>query len=106
MKAGNLSVTQEQMARVLKGETVELVPGKDGHSIRLNPDKSFEYIPNTPSDDEPQNPWELFDAAIDMVINTLDNYDSNELATMSVWDFIEQAKEDILEEAQLYKTEG
>lgn len=48
---------------------------------------------------------EGFDFAIEMVINSLDQYDSNELATMSVWDFIEQLKDDILEEANLMKTD-
>lgn len=48
---------------------------------------------------------EGFDAAIEMVINSLDQYDSNELATMSVWDFIEKLKDDIIEEAEAYKND-
>lgn len=49
--------------------------------------------------------WEGFDSAINMVMNSLDNYDSNELAKLSVWDFIEQLKEDLIEEADLYKAD-
>ena len=50
--------------------------------------------------------WEGFDAALDMVINALDNYDSNELAPLSVFDFVEKFKEDVVEEAELYKRDG
>lgn len=47
-----------------------------------------------------------FDAAIDMVLNSLDNQESNDIAKMSVWDFIEHFKEHIIYEAELYKTDG
>lgn len=46
-----------------------------------------------------------FDAAIEMIIDSLDQYDSNELATMSVWSFIEKLKDDIVEEAEAYKND-
>jgi hypothetical protein len=52
------------------------------------------------------NFWEGFEAAVDMITNSLDQYDSNELATMSVWDFIEKLKDDIIEEVELYKKDG
>lgn len=47
--------------------------------------------------------WEGFDAAINMVINMVDMYDSNELARLSVFDFVEKIKEDIIEEAERCK---
>jgi len=50
--------------------------------------------------------WQGFDAAIEMVMNTLDQYESNELAKLCVFSFIEQFREDISEEVRLYKKEG
>lgn len=49
---------------------------------------------------------EGFDAAIVMVLNSLDSQDSNEIAKFSVWEFIEDFKQHLLEEAELYKTDG
>lgn len=37
-----------------------------------------------------------FDACVVIVNNMLDNYDSNELAKYSVWDFIDKFKENLL----------
>lgn len=50
--------------------------------------------------------WEGFDACLEMVINSLDSQDSNEIARFSVWDFIEDFKAHLLEEAELYRTDG
>lgn len=50
--------------------------------------------------------WEGFEAALEIVENSLLNYDSNELAKYSVWDFIEKFKDDLAEETGLYKTDG
>lgn len=50
--------------------------------------------------------WEGFDAAILLVINSLDSQESNEIAKMSTWKFIEDFKDHLLEEVQLYKTDG
>ncbi len=47
-----------------------------------------------------------FNAAIDMVMNQLDQYESSELATMNCWVLIEQIKEDLLENVALYKADG
>jgi hypothetical protein len=50
--------------------------------------------------------WEGFDAAIEMVLNSLDSQDSNIIAKFSVWDFIEDFKAHIIEEAELHKKDG
>lgn len=50
--------------------------------------------------------WEGFDSCLEMVINSLDNQESNELAKMSIWDFIEYFKENLIYEADLYKKDG
>lgn len=50
--------------------------------------------------------WNGFDACFQMVINSLDNYESNDLATMNCWDLIEKIKEDLTEEQELYKKDG
>ncbi len=50
--------------------------------------------------------WEGFDACLEMVFNSLDNYDSNELAKFSVYDFIEDFREHLIEESELYKKDG
>lgn len=50
--------------------------------------------------------WEGFDSAVDMAINLLDTYDSNELAPLSVFDFVEKFKDDLLNECELYKKDN
>lgn len=50
--------------------------------------------------------WSGFDACLEMVINSLDNQESNEIAKISPWDFIEHFKEHIVYEAELYKKDG
>jgi hypothetical protein len=50
--------------------------------------------------------WEGFDACLEMVLNSLDNQESNEIAKFTVWDFIEDFKQQIIEEADLYKKDG
>lgn len=50
--------------------------------------------------------WDGFDACLEMVFNSLDSQDSNEIARFSVWEFIEDFKHHLFEEAQLYKTDG
>ena len=50
--------------------------------------------------------YEGFDASIEMAENILDNYDSNELAALSVFDFIEKFRNDLSAEADLYKKDG
>lgn len=47
-----------------------------------------------------------FDACLEMVINYLNTQESNEIAKMTVWDFIEYFKEHIVYEADLYKKDG
>lgn len=50
--------------------------------------------------------WEGFDACWEMVINSLDSQDSNEIAKFSVFQFIEDFKEHLVEEAELYKKDA
>lgn len=47
--------------------------------------------------------WNGFDACLEMVLNSLDNQESNEIAKFTVWDFIEDFKAHLIEEADLYK---
>ena len=54
----------------------------------------------------PKSYWEGFDACLMMVLNSLDNQESNEIAKFSVWEFIEDFKEHLIEEAELYKKDG
>ena len=49
---------------------------------------------------------EGFDTAIELVSLILDNYDSNELAKLSVYEFIEKFKDDLLEEIELSKQDN
>lgn len=44
--------------------------------------------------------WEGFDTCLEMVLNNIDNQDSNELPT------IYSLRDDIVEEAELYKKDG
>jgi hypothetical protein len=41
-----------------------------------------------------------FDAGIDAAIEILDNYESNELAKLSIWDFENKLRQDLLEEKE------
>lgn len=50
--------------------------------------------------------WDGFDSCLDLVLNSLDTQESNEIAKMSVWEFIEDFKQHLIEEAELYKTDG
>lgn len=50
--------------------------------------------------------WEGFDACLEMVLNSLCSQESNEIAKFTVWDFIEDFKEHLIEEAELYKKDG
>lgn len=60
---------------------------------------SSQFIPD-------QQFWEGFEACLEMVLNSLDNQESNEIAKMTVWDFIEDFKAHLVEEADLYKKDG
>ncbi len=50
--------------------------------------------------------WEGFDACLEMVLNSLDSQESNEIAKFTVWEFIEDFKEHLIENANLYKKDG
>ncbi|HMH11128.1 MAG TPA: hypothetical protein VK553_10480 [Candidatus Nitrosopolaris rasttigaisensis] len=50
--------------------------------------------------------WDGFDSFLILAINLLDNYESDELATMNCLELIEQIKQDLHEEAELYKQGG
>lgn len=50
--------------------------------------------------------WEGFDACLEMVLNSLGSQENNKIAKFTVWDFIEDFKEHLIEEAELYKTDG
>jgi hypothetical protein len=50
--------------------------------------------------------WEGFDACWEMVLNLLDQQESNVIAKMNVWDFIENFREQIDDEAEAFKKDG
>ena len=50
--------------------------------------------------------WRGFDACLEMVLSLLDQYESNELAKLSVYEFIEKFRDDICEESSLHKKDG
>ena len=50
--------------------------------------------------------WNGFDACLEMVLNSLDTQESNEIAKFTVWDFISYFREHLIEQANLYKKDG
>lgn len=50
--------------------------------------------------------WQSFDAAIEMVFNSLNKYDSAQLDKFTVCGFIDQFTDDLLEEVELYKKDS
>lgn len=49
--------------------------------------------------------WEGFEACLMMVLNSLDSQEGNEISKFTVWDFIEDFKQHIIEEADLYRND-
>lgn len=61
---------------------------------------------NKPEFSDKESFLEGFNACLEVVLNSLDMQESNEIAKMTVWDFIEHFKEYIIHEVELYKKDG
>jgi hypothetical protein len=44
--ANKLRISTEQLERANRGEEVELIPAKEGHTIMLTMDMEYYYIPH------------------------------------------------------------